>query len=79
MYHVSVFVHILSAIIWIGGMFFLALAVVPATRTMPRSERATLFGIVGRRFRTVGWICIALLLVTGAINAAYRSITWGAS
>ena len=76
LYHLSVFVHILSAIIWIGGMFFLALVVVPVTRGLPPADRAMLFGAVGRRFRTVGWICIALLLVTGTINAAYRGVTW---
>ena len=58
LYHLSVFLHILSAIIWIGGMLFLALVVVPTTRGLPPSERAALFGAVGRRFRRVGWICI---------------------
>ena len=76
LYHVSVFVHILSAIVWIGGMLFLALVVVPTTRGMLPAERAALFGAVGRRFRTVGWVCIALLLTTGTINAVYRGVTW---
>jgi uncharacterized membrane protein len=76
LYHLSVFIHILSAIVWIGGMLFLALVIVPATRGLPPAERAALFGSVGRRFRTVGWVCIALLLVTGTVNAAYRGVTW---
>jgi putative copper export protein len=76
LYQLSVFVHILSAIIWIGGMLFVALVVVPATRGLPPSERAALFSSVGRRFRTVGWVCIGALLVTGVINAAYRGVTW---
>jgi copper resistance protein D len=75
-YQLSVFLHILSAIIWIGGMFFLALVVVPATCGMPPAERAALFGSVGRRFRTVGWVCIGVLIVTGTINTAYRGVTW---
>jgi putative copper export protein len=75
-YQLSVFFHILSAIIWIGGMFFLALVVVPATRGVPPAERASLFGNVGRRFRTVGWACIGVLIVTGTINTAYRGVTW---
>jgi uncharacterized membrane protein len=76
LYHLSVFLHILSAIVWIGGMLFLALVIVPTTRGMPPTERAALFGAVGRRFRAVGWVCIALLVVTGTINAAYRGVTW---
>ena len=51
LYQLSVFLHILSAIVWIGGMLFLPLVVVPATRGLPSAERAALFGVVGRRFR----------------------------
>lgn len=76
LYQISVFLHILSAIVWIGGMLFLALVVVPTTRSMPPSERAALFGAVGRRFRAVGWACIGVLLVTGTVNMAYRGVTW---
>lgn len=75
-YQLSVFLHILSAVIWIGGMFFLALVVVPATRGLPPAERATLFGTVGRRFRTVGWVCIVILIATGMVNSGYRGVTW---
>jgi putative copper export protein len=75
LYQLSVFLHILSAVIWIGGMLFLALVVVPATRGLPPAERAALFGVLGRRFRAVGWACIAVLLVTGVVNAAYRGVT----
>lgn len=76
LYQLSVFVHILSAIIWIGGVFFLALVVVPVTRGLPPPQRVELFGAVGRRSRVVGWVCIGLLLLTGTINAAYRGVTW---
>jgi putative copper export protein len=75
LYQLSVFLHILSAVIWIGGMFFLALVIVPVTRGLPPAERAALFGSVGRRFRAVGWACIGTLLVTGTINAAYRGVS----
>ena len=75
-YQVSVFLHLLSAIIWIGGMLFLALVVVPTSRGLPPSDRAALFGAVGRRFRAVGWACIAVLIVTGTVNSAYRGVTW---
>jgi uncharacterized membrane protein len=74
MYHLSVFVHILSAVIWVGGMLFLALVAVPAARSLPPSERGALLTAIGRRFRLVGWTCIALLLVTGVIIAGYRGV-----
>jgi copper resistance protein D len=75
-YQLSVFLHILSAVIWIGGMFFLALVLVPTSRGLPPAERARLFGEVGRRFRAVGWGCIVVLLLTGVVNMAYRGVTW---
>ena len=75
-YQISVFIHILSAIVWIGGMLFLALVVVPTTRGLPPGDRVALFGAIGRRFRTVGWVCIGLLLATGTINSIYRGVTW---
>jgi copper resistance protein D len=75
-YQLSVFVHIVSAIIWIGGMLFTALVLVPATRGLPPGDRAELFGTIGRRFRTVGWACIAALVASGGVNLAYRGVTW---
>jgi uncharacterized membrane protein len=32
MYHLSVLIHILAAIFWIGGMLFTAAVLVPASR-----------------------------------------------
>lgn len=78
MYHLSVFIHVIGAVIWVGGMLFLALVIAPATRSLPPRERAPLFSVIGRRFRIVGWVCIGLLLVTGVINVAARGIGWEA-
>jgi uncharacterized membrane protein len=75
-YQLNVFIHILSAIVWIGGMLFLALVIVPVARQMTAAERGALLGVLGRRFRTVGWICIGLLIVTGIFNAGFRGVTW---
>jgi uncharacterized membrane protein len=75
-YQLSVYLHILSAVVWIGGMLFLALVIVPATRGRPASERGALLGVLGRRFRTVGWLCIGLLIATGILNAGFRGLSW---
>ena len=75
-YQLSVFIHVISAVIWVGGMLFLALVIAPATRHLPPGERAPLFSVIGRRFRVVGWICIGLLIVTGLFNVSARGIGW---
>jgi uncharacterized membrane protein len=73
-YQASVFIHVVSAAIWVGGMFFLALVVVPVARRLPPAERGALLDALGRRFRAVGWVCIALLIATGSVNSAYRGV-----
>jgi len=76
MYQLSVFLHVLFAVIWVGGMFFLALVAVPALRKMPPEDRSRIIGQMGERFRTIGWICIVMLVITGIANLAYRRISW---
>jgi uncharacterized membrane protein len=75
-YQLSVYLHLVSAIIWIGGMYFLALVVLPTTRHLPAPKRAARLGSPGRRFRTVGWICIGLLVQTCTLNSGHRGLTW---
>lgn len=72
----NVTVHILTAFLWIGGMMFLSMVVVPALRQLEPPQRARLFSLVGRQFRWVGWASIGLLIVTGIINLRYRGVGW---
>lgn len=70
-----IWLHVVAAVGWIGGMIFLSLVVVPVIRRPPLSQqRAVLFPIVARQFRLVAWGAILLLLVTGSILAAVRGI-----
>jgi len=72
-YILSVFFHILSAAVWIGGMAFFAFVVVPLIRNPEyRSSAPALVEWLGRRFRYVGWICLSLLTITGYINLSFR-------
>ncbi len=76
MYQWVVFVHILAAIVWIGGMLFLALVLVPTLRGESPQVRAAMMSAVGRRFRTVGWLMILILLGTGVWNLHNRHFGW---
>ena len=72
-YYANVTVHVLAALFWLGGMFFLATVGAPVLRAVePPALRARLFAGLGERFRTVGWWAIAILLVTGTFNLHFR-------
>lgn len=74
LYLVSVWLHLIAVAIWVGGMLFLTLVVVPWLRG---PGRAIAFGFLrdsGRRFRTIGWICFGVLLATGSFNLWMRGV-----
>jgi uncharacterized membrane protein len=71
-YLLNVTVHVLAAMLWLGGMFSLALAGAPVLREVePPALRAMLFARIGRRLRGVGWGAIAVLVATGIGNLAF--------
>ena len=72
-YYIVVTIHILAAMFWLGGMFFLAVIGAPLLRTLePPEMRQRLFRELGTRFRLAGWIAIIILVITGVINLYYR-------
>lgn len=58
-------VHGVSAVMWMGGMVFVGAVLAPIARGMPPRERAAVLHAAGVRFSAVGWACIGALLVTG--------------
>jgi copper resistance protein D len=74
LYLFSVWLHILAATVWIGGMYFLVLVVVPWLRRGDRASAGAFLRETGERFRTIGWACFALLLVTGTFNLWVRGV-----
>jgi uncharacterized membrane protein len=74
-YYVLVTIHVLAALLWLGGMLFLGAVGAPVLRAIePPELRQRLFHELGRRFRTVGWIAIAALVVTGVLMLRARGL-----
>lgn len=72
-YYINVTIHVLAAMLWLGGMFFLGVVGAPALRTVePPPLRQKLFQELGARFRSVGWRAIAVLIATGVLNVYFR-------
>ncbi|MFT5122996.1 MAG: putative copper resistance protein D [Kiritimatiellia bacterium] len=72
-YVISVFLHILAAITWIGGALFIALVLVPLLRRPDMREQAgQILRLSGRRLKIIGWVSLLVLLITGVVNVHCR-------
>ncbi len=75
LYILNVTLHLFAALLWLGGMFFLAAVGAPVLRRIePPSLRAELFRQLGAQFRNVGWIAIGVLVLTGIGNLYFRGL-----
>lgn len=74
-YWISVTVHMLAALFWLGGMFFLGVVGAPVLRAVEPAElRQRLFHAIGVRFRTAGWGAVGVLVATGMLNLHFRGL-----
>lgn len=73
-YHLSVTIHLIAAVFWIGGMLFLAAVGAPVLRKVEPELRAKLFSDLGVQFRWTAWIAIVVLLATGLTNMHFRGL-----
>jgi uncharacterized membrane protein len=74
-YYLAVALHILAAMFWLGGMFFLAAVGAPVLRAVePPELRQRLFQQLGLRFRAAGWWAIAVLVATGVVQLQLRGL-----
>lgn len=75
MYYLSVYLHILSAVFWIGGMLFTIAVLVPASRDRLLVEkRGAFFKLIGEKFSRISWILFLVLIITGITNLTSRGI-----
>ena len=75
LYWVNVTLHVLAALLWLGGMFFLAAVGAPVVRSIDDPAlRRDLFRALGEQFRKAGWAAIAVLVVTGFLNLHFRGV-----
>lgn len=75
LYLFFVWLHILSAVVWIGGIVFLTIVLVPVTRKPDYQNIASsLIYWSGVRFRLVSWICLVALILSGAFLLHYRGL-----
>jgi uncharacterized membrane protein len=62
-------VHLLGAVVWVGGTIALVFAAVPPIQRLEGPERARLLRELGERWRPIGWTSLAVAIVTGMVIA----------
>ena len=61
-------IHVLSAIFWVGGMLFLTVVLAPVFRSESSQPQAyVFFRKVAKRFRTGVWVAVLFLVSTGPL------------
>ncbi len=64
--------HLLAAVIWIGGLAFLVMAVTPGLQTaVPKEYVKPITDVFYRYYRRVVGILMVVILVTGGLNTHY--------
>jgi uncharacterized membrane protein len=76
---IALILHILSAVVWVGGMFFALVVLRPATATLEPGARLDLWLRVLERFFVWVFAAIALLLASGyamifGVYAGFRGV-----
>lgn len=64
-YSLLIALHMLGAIVWVGGMFFATLILRPAAGVLAPHDRLVLFSKVFPRFFRWVWISLTVIVVTG--------------
>lgn len=62
---IALLLHVLSAVVWVGGMFFAVACLRPAAAGLEPTARLQLWADALRLFFRWVWLAVALLLVTG--------------
>jgi putative copper export protein len=64
--------HLVSAVVWIGGLAFLVMAVTPGLKSAVKRELVKpISDVFYRQFKKIAGIALAVILVTGGINLHY--------
>jgi uncharacterized membrane protein len=72
-------IHLMAAVVGLGGMSFLVLILIPSVRVLSAEQREALSKAVAGRFRWASWSAITLLLVSGlySVRHSYWEVPWG--
>ncbi|MDG6991033.1 MAG: DUF4149 domain-containing protein, partial [Nitrososphaerota archaeon] len=70
---IILFAHLISAVIFVGGSFFMWMVVVPSSRliTTDESERTQIVGKIAKKFGRISIMALVVLVLSGIYNATW--------
>ena len=75
LYYAVVSTHVLAALFWLGGIFFLGVIGAPVLRAVePPAVRQRIFQQLGLRFRAAGWVAVSILVASGLAMLQLRGL-----
>jgi copper transport protein len=69
-------VHVLASGIWAGGIIVIAIALIPALRSLPASQQGLPLADTLDRFSPLAYASVAALILTGAFNGKVHIPSW---
>ena len=62
------FFHLLATVVWIGGMFYMDLILMPSIAKIDPGESGRLMGIIAKKFTITAWSAIIVAIITGILK-----------
>ena len=62
------FFHLLATVVWIGGMFYMDLILMPSLAKIDPGESGKLMGMIAKKFTITAWSAIIILIITGILK-----------
>ena len=76
-FDLSLALHLISIVFWIGGIAFFLFVFGPAVHALPPATGVRLLDRGRQSLQTLSWIAINLLLITGIFNLIFRGLGSG--
>ena len=66
---VNHWIHLISVVVWLGGILFFSHILIPVTKkSLPKEQADTVLFETYRKFLKMTWILMILIVVTGGLN-----------
>ena len=62
------FFHLLATTVWIGGMFYMDIILIPSASKIDPGESSKLVGMIAKKFTITAWSSILVLIITGLLK-----------